>query len=391
MAVTIADDLRAPARWPALDGIRGVAVVAVVLFHAVRLTVLGTGSDAGGGAMWWPASIARFGLDAFFVLSGFLIVGSWRSLRRDRPLVGAVHDYARRRAARILPAYWVSLLVLVPLVARHLLTSPGDLALLVGVQQHLRPELPSEVNVVYWSLTTEVHFYLLAPLVAFAIARGSRRTIVVASLVVAVAWQAGLHGSMAPNLIPGRIDQFVLGALAGDVVRSWDAGARSRLVGALAAPWVGPALVVALAAAGVWQGAVLDGHSLLAPVLHPLVGALMAAGLIRLVTTRRSPALEGRGWRALGLVSYGTYLFHYPLLKYGLRWAGVTASTPPVVASAVVLALVAASFVVGAASYVMVERRFLGRTEPRRMRPPVGWNGPPASPETLRLLVATTR
>ena len=93
----LAADLRMPTRWPALDGVRGLAVICVVLYHAYRMVVLGDAPPAERDLdpLTWPLNTARFALDAFFVLSGFLIVASWTSLRRrhDR-LAPAVWSYA---------------------------------------------------------------------------------------------------------------------------------------------------------------------------------------------------------------------------------------------------------------------------------------------------------
>jgi peptidoglycan/LPS O-acetylase OafA/YrhL len=374
----LAEDLRAPSRWPALDGVRGLAVVAVVLFHGVRLTVLGDGG--GGNPLWWPASTARFALDAFFVLSGFLVVGSWTSLRRrhDRTWP-AVREYAARRAARILPAYWVSLIVLIPLVAPHLLASPGKLGLFAAVQQYLVPGLPSEVNVVYWSLTTEVHFYVVAPLVAFALARWRAWAVIGGLVVVAVAWRWWLPLGLPPSLVIGRLEQFALGAVAADVVRAVEAGRplsplAGRLVALVQRPRAGVTLGAAMLALGVYQGAVLDhgAHGFLSHLLHPAVGFVMAALFVRMLTTDAAGFLSHPALRAAGLVSYGVYLFHFPVLAHGLAWLGVDAgSSSPVSVIAAVGLLTVVAFAAGTLSYVRIERPFLrlGRGDATPARP----------------------
>jgi peptidoglycan/LPS O-acetylase OafA/YrhL len=366
----LAEDLRAPSRWPALDGVRGVAVVSVVLYHAVRLVVLGS-SHAGsaGGAWWWPASTARFALDAFFVLSGFLVVGSWTSLRRRHARTWpAVREYAARRAARILPAYWVSLVILIPLFAPHLLASPGKLGLFASVQQYLVPGLPSEVNVVYWSLTTEVHFYVAAPLVALALRRFRGWTVVGVLIAVAVAWRWWLPFGLAPSLVIGRLEQFALGAVAADVVRAVEAG---RPVGPLAtralalvrARGAGIALAVALLALGVYQGAILDrgSHGAVSHLLHPAVGVVMAALFVRALVGDGLRFLSHPWLRAAGLVSYGVYLFHWPVLAGGLGALGIRPGWggPPIVALGGVAVLAVLAFVAGTVSYLVVERPFL--------------------------------
>lgn len=373
----LAVDLQAPTRWPALDGLRGVAVLAVVAYHALRLAVLGEGGPGSSASspLWWPASTARLGLDAFFVLSGFLVVGSWRSERRRHPRLRSVaRAYAVRRAARIVPAYWVSLIILIPLVAPHLLGAPVKLGLLVTLQQYLQPGLPSEVNVVYWSLTTEMHFYVLAPVVALVLRRFAGWKVVLGAFAVALAWRLGLRGDLPPSLVIGRLEQFALGAAAFDLVGLHGLGHRSRLVQWSQRRGVGVALWIALLALGVVQGAILDGVALgrWSSLLHPMAGLVVAAGIVRLTTGERATALATPSLRLAGLVSYGIYLFHYPLLEYGLRLTGTSAGSTaaPLRVLTVVAGLGVVSCIVGAVSYVVVERPFLrlGRPTPNPPR-----------------------
>ena len=389
----LAADLRTPTRWPALDGVRGLAVISVVLYHAYRMVVLGHGGPGSRDLdpLTWPLSTARFALDAFFVLSGFLIVASWTSLRRrhDR-LAPAVWAYAKKRAARILPAYWVSLLILVPLVAPHLLRSPGKLGLLATVQQYVVPSLPSEVNVVYWSLTTEVHFYVLAPLCAVLLARFGGWKVVLACTAVTVWWRMTLPFDLAASFTFGRMEQFALGAAAGDLIRAHDRGDVVRLVQWLNRRGVGIALVGLLIALGTFQGAVLDGigHGIFSKLLHPAVAVVMAALFVRLLTADRSgdgraSFLEHPGLRLAGLVSYGVYLFHYPVLVHGLAAARIAAGdgSAPVRVLAVVAGLTLISFLLGTASYVFVERRFLQNGKAPEVPPVIDLRDPERRPE----------
>ena len=369
---SLAEDLRAPTRWPALDGVRGLAVLCVVLYHGVRLVVLGTDSaGADASPLWWPASTARFALDAFFVLSGFLVIGSWTALRRRHGRTWpAAREYAARRAARILPAYWVSLIVLVPLVAPQLLRSPGKLGLLATVQQYLLPGLPSEVNVVYWSLTTEVHFYVLAPVLALLLGRFAGWKVVAAFVAVTVAWRFWLPGGLPPSLVVGRLEQFAVGGAAADLVRAHERGETSALVTALGRRGMGLVLGVTLLVLGVFQGFVLDGLAppLASHLLHPVVGIVMAAAFVRILTSDRRSVLEHPGLRLAGIVSYGVYLFHWPVLELGLKASGIEPGDAgsPLLAAATVLGLSLVAFVVGTVCYVLVERPFL-----RIGRPPV--------------------
>ena len=377
---SLAEDLRAPSRWPALDGVRGLAVLCVVLYHGVRLVVLGSHGAGSGDAspLWWPASTARFALDAFFVLSGFLVIGSWTALRqRHGRSWPAAREYAVRRAARVLPAYWVSLIVLVPLVAPHLLGSPGKLGLLATVQQYLLPGLPSEVNVVYWSLTTEVHFYVVAPLLALLLARFAGWKVVAAFVAVTVAWRFWLPGGLPPSLVVGRLEQFAVGGAAANLVRAHERGEASALVAWLGRRGVGVVIAVTLVLLGVFQGVVLDGlaHPLASHLLHPVVGIVMAAAFVRILTAARTSFLEHPALRLAGIVSYGVYLYHWPVLELGLRTAGIEPghAGSPLFALSVVLGLSVVAFVLGTTSYVLVERPFLrlGRSSEADATPPV--------------------
>jgi peptidoglycan/LPS O-acetylase OafA/YrhL len=368
---SLAEDLRAPSRWPALDGVRGLAVLSVVLYHGVRLVVLGSDRPGGGDAspLWWPASTARFALDAFFVLSGFLVIGSWRTVRRRHGHAWpAAREYAARRAARILPAYWISLIVLIPLLAPHLLASPEKLGLFASVQQYLVPGLPSEVNVVYWSLTTEVHFYVVAPLLGVLLGRFAGWKVVGAFVAVTVAWRFSVPAGLPPSLVIGRLEQFAVGGAAADLVRAHERGETSWVVAALRRRGVGVVIGVTLLVLGVFQGFVLEGLAppLASHLLHPAVAIVVAGAFVRILTADRTSFLEHPGLRLAGLVSYGVYLFHWPVLALGLRASGIEPGRagPPLLAAAVVLALSVVAFLVGTVSYVVVERPFLriGRT-----------------------------
>ena len=128
MAV-LADDLSRPSRWPVLDGFRGLAVLVVVGYHAVKLVLEAQDLVHAGPAplALWPLGLGKFSVDAFFVLSGFLIVTAWDR----RPEIG---PFFGRRIRRLWPAYLLSVLVLVPLLRPATFGSAGDVFLLLTMQ-----------------------------------------------------------------------------------------------------------------------------------------------------------------------------------------------------------------------------------------------------------------
>jgi len=357
-------------RRPELQGVRGVAVSAVVGFHALRLVLAREGGDWGDvSPMWWWAGTGRLAVDAFFVLAGFLVVASWRTCRaRARSTGAAVAEYARRRGWRILPPYLAMLAVMAPLAA------PGwtDLLRLLTLQQYLDPQLPAEVNVPIWSLTTEVHFYLVAPAVAWLLARIGGWQLVLPAAVLAVWWaHTGARGDLAPSLLPGRLDQFLVGAAAGTLIARWEAGLPSRLVRALTTRGALGGLLAALLLVGTYHGAThQSGRAGLLPhLVHPVAGVVLAGLVVRL-TCGPAPRLclhPALTW--LGGISFSLYLWHYPILDVGLAQVGP--SQPSSVVVLITLLLVAAGIGVATIAHSLVERPAARRARARAARLPV--------------------
>ncbi len=152
------------ARLPALDGLRAVAALLVVATHAAYLT----GFTVNGGLLGRLAGRGDFGVAIFFALSGFLLhyrlVSDARDGRTD------IRAYAVRRAARVLPAYWVTLAVV---VAGH---QPPVRTAGPGAR---RADLPAGTDIdafsQSWSIPTELSFYIVLPLVVWLLGRARRR------------------------------------------------------------------------------------------------------------------------------------------------------------------------------------------------------------------------
>ena len=350
------------ARTPALEGLRGLAIAGVVLFHTAVMATrdaswLGHSSPA---VALWPLFAGKLGVDVFFVLSGFLVVQSWQRAREKAhgTTSSAAFDFARKRGRRIIPPYWFSLLILVPWRTPQWLTSLHgwtNILTFAGVQQFVSPDLPHQLNAPSWSLTTELHFYLLVPLLAFAMSRKGWARVLITLIAVSVLWRIGTGGTgQTSEWIIGRADQFVAGMAAAHLVAEHRSGRRSEVLRWLADPGAG--WVLALVGGAI---AIALGGSQMLPhplwfdaTFHEVFGVIVAAFIVRLVCFGGYQVLANRALVTLGLVSYSLYLWHWPLLMEATTRLGTNVAS-------ITLAL-AASAVMTALSYRYFERPFIG-------------------------------
>jgi peptidoglycan/LPS O-acetylase OafA/YrhL len=308
-----------PLRYrPYLDGLRAVAVYLVVAFHA------GLGLLSGG----------FIGVDVFFVLSGFLVT---RILMGDLAALGRIRARAfySRRVRRILPASLVALVVTA--LAYSIVASPAEMLDAVGgfraaffyvanwffIRQstdYFAANVNGSPVLHFWSLAIEEQFYLLWPLVLGGLfvlsARAGRGRWWVLRAVVVVAAAASaiaaLHiGSTNLNRAYYGTDTRAYELLAGAALaltpQLLRLGARSRsFARGIAALALGGLLVLATSAfdmSPITRGVLVAG---LAPVL-----------IIALENARGGLAkrmLSSRPFTYLGRISYGTYLWHWPVV-----------------------------------------------------------------------------
>lgn len=339
--------LRRLGHEPALDGLRAVAVLLVVGYH-VNDVLKPTPFPVFNGAL---------GVDLFFVLSGFLITAL---LLRERAGRGRVRfgAFYRRRALRLLPALLVLLGAFFVYATATGLPADTTRSSILSVlfyyanwQFVLHHQMTPYLGHL-WSLSVEEQFYLVWPLVVVVLSAYVRRlrTVVIimlgAIVVVALnrAWQ--YHSGTLYLLVYGRTDTradaLLVGALLAQLwVRRWTP---TRKLAPMA--W---AAVAVLAACVVWSNAV-------GPFLYDGGFTLVAlAGGVLILAAIDGDWIGGRllGLRwlcAIGLVSYGLYLWHIPIFfgvaRYGADW-------DPLVRVGVALALTAT---VTVASWFLVER-----------------------------------
>lgn len=344
-------------RLNGLDGLRGLAVTAVVMFHVGA-------PFAGGGFL---------GVDIFFVLSGFLITSLLLAEIESSGTVD-VRRFYLRRARRLLPALVVLISVLVIVVglfitdAAHSLRRDVIPTLGFGLnwwyiaQSHshfadiARPPLLQHA----WSLAIEEQFYLAWPLALLALAHFNvkvplRRAVLALSLPLAAASTLRMvviaEGSQDPTRAYFGTDTHAMGLLVGCALAAWWSPTRQT-----SAMRAGCALHMGgiVAAATIFAAIALWDDSSAAPYRGGfLVVSLLTAVVIAAVTQtqgRLTRLFEHPALRWLGDRSYGIYLWHWPIVT--LLRPGVDVPWPTAVVQIAQLLLI---LVVAHASYRFIE------------------------------------
>ena len=384
---------------PALDGVRALAVTAVLVFH--------------GGVAWLPGGF--LGVDAFFVLSGFLITSLLlvEHAGRGRIRLGA---FWLRRARRLLPALLVVLLAVV--VAFRDLLAAAELAMLRtdalaalayvanwrmiyrGDDYFARESAPSPLQHT-WSLGIEEQFYLLWPLIVVGLLalgprwrrRGAVLALCLAGAAASAICAALLFDPLAINRAYFGTDaraQALLTGCALGVLLSWWGEDRGRRPGWVVDGAANAALVGVVAIGWLWLNA--DGTD---PWLYRggfTLGALAVAAVIAHAVlspgavVARVLSLLPLVW--IGKISYGLYLWHWPLFQL------LNAERTGIAGPGLLALRLAATLAVSVVSYILIEQPVRTGRWPLsgyrmpwpRARIPLGLNRPIALPRLSPLV-----
>jgi peptidoglycan/LPS O-acetylase OafA/YrhL len=295
-----------------VESLRALAAVGVMLGHAWGVAH-GYGQSAQDSYLARVIFGGGFGVFLFFALSGYLLY--WPFARRDFGGGAPVRlaAYARNRALRILPLYYVAVLVL--LVLQEHGGTAEQWWRFLGLAQNFSAATVGTVDGVLWSVIVELHFYLLLPLLALGlarVARGSPGRATAALLALGAlslaGWLALVTFAHAPSPVwrynlPTTFFFFVPGmglALLRLHVEHHRPGWLDGVAGRSGA-WLA-------ASALVWLAIFADYR--LTPVAA--IAAFLAVGAC-VLPLRSSPALRALDWRplaALGVVSYSLYVWH---------------------------------------------------------------------------------
>ncbi len=389
-----------PGEIASVDGLRAVAALGVMMFHAYYLvtrTVVIGGLDV---TFLW--NYGQSGVHLFFILSGFLLFTPFaRAMLTGRPLP-SVNRFFQRRALRILPAYWACLAILAALQFRQF-TSPAGLA---NIGMHLLmlhdvvPSMDRAIEGPFWTLAVEAQFYVMLPIFAWAIARfvgptRSRMRLILGVLAVMAGALAlrGVDAFVQSQLLraPGSLgvaslvflrvtlgtqgkylEVFALGMLCSVLYLAAQDESRRlrRRLPEIGLALASVALVALIGLARIEMSLdILTPHNFIyAPAVNlllifgPLIAGISYACLTLGVLW--SPAwLRGifEAWplRFIGLISYSLYLWHEPILSFAAQY---TAALPPTLrVGCEILVGFGVAVPVAYLSYQLIERPFLSQ------------------------------
>lgn len=317
---------RAAPRLHFIDGLRGLAMLMVLVYHCWLFGgSWSLGLPLGNHSLNLVGliSLGHIGVNLFLVLSGFCLF--WPFVKSGRRSEPTLWEFARKRCRRILPPYYATLLLclvlaLIPAWPHDYPTDTGFLIRWslthVFMLHNLMPAYATSINGSLWSLGLEFQLYILFPVLVEAYRRFQARGVILTVLVVCSAFRFFLvregyvlddtGGYTLAYSVFGRCFEFALGMFTALMVARWHDEQKNPLN---RLDLLLPALVIPLA--------ILEGRHGHYQALTDSMWGLVFAGLI-LAGSRPGAwvgrLLSSRGLVALGTFSYSVYLIHFPLV-----------------------------------------------------------------------------
>ena len=301
---------------PALDGVRGLAVLMVVAIHYGNLT---TSHSPIIRAITIIKGMGWVGVDIFFVLSGFLITGIlWET--KDRP--HRWKNFYVRRALRLFPLYyavWTFLLLYVFLTHRPWQNSYFGFLLYFGnIAVHYTTSVGIFPVEHLWSLAVEEQFYLVWPFILWKIGRERTAMLFLAGIAAfSIALKlilvlAHVQGQWGYHLLPSHMEGLALGSILALAIRTPAMNSHLQFASRCL-----PLILVALGAVAVYFHGLnlLDNVVILFAVPLISLAATLLLSMCLIPGTLYKKAMESPVLRFYGKYSYGLYIYHVLLIN----------------------------------------------------------------------------
>jgi len=293
------------AHVPELDGVRGLAVLLVILFHSALITPEGWASKL----VHKLSLIGWIGVDLFFVLSGFLIT---RNLLSQKGSENFFSNFYMRRVLRLFPLYYLFLLLFLVIFPQGVQFGFTYWTFLSNILIGRLGFFQSPILDITWSLAVEEQFYLLWPLLIFVLSPSQLRKTTIFLFFLALFSRLSFYFMEVTPLktyvlLPCRLDSLSAGAF----LACWDKKISIRRAQQI------------FGAFGLSTMAIfLFGFSFLDDLMRTLgysVNALFATALVVLILISEKSFLRsffrGSFLRQCGNYSYAMYLFHVPVIQ----------------------------------------------------------------------------
>jgi peptidoglycan/LPS O-acetylase OafA/YrhL len=365
-----------PGRIPQLDGLRGVAIAMVVLYHYFSLH-FSVSPGTLTAYLVYPTRFGWSGVDLFFVLSGFLIGGILLDAKGSSNYFQVFYV---RRFLRIVPVYYLLLAGFFSLIA-WFAAHPNEFwpwtleenlprytyfLFLQNIFASIYNSLGSAPLAVYWSLSIEEQFYFALPFLIRFFSRERIRFLAVEIILLAPVLRIALFSFFPTHphawylLMPCRADSLFFGVLGAILLR--DADWRNR-VERNRALLLGMILFLAAGVPFVAQTEWALRGLIMVSLMFSWFAALYFLVLIYALSFRSSHSSRFLSWswlRRLGIIAYGVYLMHEGVLDFVLRVVART-SGPLHVRSYVLVAFLSAGITISLAqiSWTYFEKRFV--------------------------------
>jgi peptidoglycan/LPS O-acetylase OafA/YrhL len=319
-----------------IDGLRGVAMLSVLLYHCWVHTIRSPIALSAGGRhldLTAPLHYGYLGVNLFLLLSGFCLTYplAGRGQAQFRLDLGR---FFRRRARRILPPYYIALaaFALLPTVERGVRAAlgadvsevphvtAGQVVTHLLMVHNFSLAWMGAINASFWTLALEWQLYMLFPVLVWGFRRWGPGRTLAAVLAITLCYRTWVYrtqdihrleiGYIYAYSLPGRMFEFVLGMLAALLLAGLEGTPERR--------WVLRYLIGAVTLGGV---GLLLSH--LWTPFSPVTDVIWGLAFFCLVMYGGGRSAAGRGWLdarplvSLGLISYSVYLIHEPLIVRG--------------------------------------------------------------------------